>query len=581
MQPSGPLGQFERLAEDLVAAYQSGDAESLQRLNDFFGRPFTAGELRARVEERRSAMPGSATRSADFTLADARQFVARQYGFESWVTFGGSLAQPSRDPRSAPLRMSSTPPFYQIDWKEHTIEPRPPLSDKDWDTVFGVMKEMGITGLSAGGQMTDAALQRLSELDQVTRLDLGGSKRLTDDGLRHLSRMPRLQDLELSEYPGGRITDRGLEVLRHLPELRKFQICWQSGISDAGVANLTFCDQLESVDLMGTPTGDGAINALTGKRKLRRFKTGRLVTDAGLSLLHRFPVFKTWQGGDISYSLMSADAEPTHLLVDGPFTNAGLRNFLGLDGLFALSFFWHSSGFTAEGLESLADLPNLGYLGCEGERCNDEAMRRIGAMPRLRMLMAQGTVAGDDGFAALSRSQTIEYIWGRECPNLTGRGFAALTAMPALRGLAVSCKRVGDAGLAALPRFPALKEIMPMDVPDDGFRHLGRCRQLEALWCMYCRDTGDTATGHIAGLSGLETYYAGKTKITDRSLEILGRMSSLERITLWDCAGITNAGVAALAGLPRLREVGLEGLPQVSREGAAVFPANVQVNYRA
>src|SRR5207342_2168848 len=166
------------------------------------------------------------------------------------------------------------------------------------------------------GQMTDDAMELLPQLDHVTRLNLGGSKRLTDEGLLHLARMPELQELDLSEYPGGRITDRGLEVLRHLPELRRFQMCWQRGISDAGVANLKFCDHLERVDLLGSPTGDGAINALRGKRFLRQFKTGRLVTDAGLPLLQDFPVFKTWRGGDPSYDLMShGDTDPTYLMV--------------------------------------------------------------------------------------------------------------------------------------------------------------------------------------------------------------------------------------------------------------------------
>ena len=76
---------------------------------------------------------------------------------------------------------------------------------------------------------------------------------------------------------------------------------------------------------------------------------------------------------------------------------------------------------------------------------------------------------------------------------------------------------------------------MPMDVPDDGFRHVGRCAQLEKLTCMYCRDTGDVATEHIAGLSRSKHYYAGKTQITDRSLEILGGMTSLEEVTLSAC----------------------------------------------
>jgi hypothetical protein len=578
IQSSGHLEQYEKLAMDFVAAYR-GDADALQRLNDLFPRSLTLDQLRELIEQRVGALSAAASGTGEFALADAQMVVARQHGFESWAKFAESLAQPPSDPRSSPLGISSTPPFYKIDWKNNTIEPRLLLSKKDWDSIFDVMNEHQITGLNANGQMTDAAMERLTRLDHLTRLSLGGSKRLTDTGLRNLARMPELRELDLSEYPGGRITDRGLEVLRHLPELRRFQMCWQRGISDAGVANLTFCDHLESVDLLGTPTGDGAIRALTGRPGLRRFKTGRLVTDAGLPLLHQFPVFKTWRGGEIEYSLMSPDAEPNHLLLDGPFTNQGLATIAGLDGLFALSFFWHISALTPDGLTLLADLPNLGFLGCEGKLCNDEAMSHIGAMPRLRMLMAQGTVASDAGFAALSRSQTIEYIWGRECPNLKGRGFAALAGMPSLKGLAVSCKKVDDVSLSALPRFPALRGLMPMDVSDDGFLHVGRCEQLEDLWCMYCRKTGDTSTGNIAGLSRLKTYYAGATKITDRSLEILGRMSSLQSIEFHECSRITNAGVALLAGLPRLREITVGGSPKVTREGMAAFPITVRANY--
>jgi hypothetical protein len=502
--------------------------------------------------------------------------VAHSYGFESWAKIVESVTQSPGDPRSAPLFMSSTPPFYKIDWKDNRISVRGPQSGKDWDTIFEVMKEYRIAKLSAGG-MSDGAMQRLPQLDHITHLHIGDSKGLTDEGVRRLARMPQLQDLELGGWTSP-ITDRGLEALRHLKELRRFQTCWTQGISDTGAANLALCDRLESVNLLGTPTGDGAIQALAGKRHLRRFKTGRGVTDAGLRLFHQFPIFKTWHGGDIQYGLMSAEAEPNHLLIDGPFTDTGLAGIAGLDGLFALSFFRHCPAFTAAGLEPLERLPNLGFLGCQDEHCNDEAMHHIAAIPRLRMLMGQGAVAGDDGFAALSRSQTIEYIWGRECPNLAGRGFAALASMPALRGIAVSCKNVDDASLAALPRFPTLRELMPMDVPDAGFRHVGRCEYLEGLWCMYCRDTGDAATEHIAGLSRLKTYYAGKTGITDRSLEILGRMTSLENLEFWQCAGLTDTGVAHLAGLPRLREIGFDGLPNVTRQAVSLFPAHVRVS---
>ena len=154
-----------------------------------------------------------------------------------------------------------------------------------------------------------------------------------------------------------------------------------------------------------------------------------------------------------------------------------------------------------------------------------------------------------------------------------------MAAMPALRGLAVSCKNVDDAALAMLPRFPALRQLMPMEVLDAGFRHVGRCENLEALWCMYCQETGDAATEHIAGLARLTNYYAGKTRITDRSLEILAGIHALERLEFWQCGGLTNAGIALLASLPRLREISLDGLAGVTREAAALFPARVRVNY--
>jgi hypothetical protein len=575
LQPSAPLAPFTELANDLVAACAANDAEALGRVNRLFGRSFGQDELRAEVARRLAPIAG---RPTEFSPADVQLLVARQYGFESWPKLAECVSQPPGDPRAAPHGLSPAPPFYRIDWKANTIVPRPPVSDRDWEAIIDIMEEHGITGLNASGQLTDTALERLSRLEYITRLNFGGTKRLTDDCLRHLARMPQLRELDLSDYPGGQITDHGLAVLRHLTELRRFEMCWKSGVSDVGVAHLAACAHLESVNLLGTQTGDGAFGALAGKGGLRQLKAGGVVTAAGLALLHQIPRFKTWHGGELSYGLMAFEASPTYLLVPpARFAQGELDRLVGLDGLFALNVDGPVQ-MTIEALAPLAQLPNLGWLGVDP---TDKAMGLIAALPRLRMLMCQDTNAGDDGFVALSRSQSIEHIWGRKCYGLTGRGFAALAAMPALRGLAVSCKHVKDAALSALASFPALRALMPMDVSNDGFQHVGRCQRLEDLWCMYCRDTGDVATGHIAGLSNLKSYYAGLSQITDESLKVLGRMDSLERIEFHHCARITDAGLPFLAGLPRLRELILGGLPGVTRDGVAALPTRVRVCFEA
>jgi hypothetical protein len=149
--------------------------------------------------------------------------------------------------------------------------------------------------------------------------------------------------------------------------------------------------------------------------------------------------------------------------------------------------------------------------------------------------------------------------------------------MPALHGLSVSCLNVSDAAIAVLPRFPALRELMPMDIPDAGYRHIAQCRDLESLVLMYCRDTTDAATEHLSGLSKLSYYFNSYTTITDRTPEILSTMDSLERITFDTCHRLTNAGIVKLARLARLRELRVSAR-QVTAEVRAAFPASVSVD---
>jgi hypothetical protein len=149
--------------------------------------------------------------------------------------------------------------------------------------------------------------------------------------------------------------------------------------------------------------------------------------------------------------------------------------------------------------------------------------------------------------------------------------------MPRLRALSVGLGNVEDTALASLPDFPALRELMPMGVPDEGYRHVGRCDDLESLILMYCRHTTDSATEHIASLRRLTWYFNSYTAVTDRTPEVLSGMESLERITFVACHGLTNNGLGRLARLPRLRELRASGR-NVTAEALAAFRAGVEVH---
>ena len=60
---------------------------------------------------------------------------------------------------------------------------------------------------------------------------------------------------------------------------------------------------------------------------------------------------------------------------------------------------------------------------------------------------------------------------------------------------------------------------------------------------------------------------------------LTARMTTLERINLHHCKGITDKGVRALAALPALRELTIEGSRTVTRGALTGFAPSVRVMY--
>jgi len=270
--PDPVAERYHQAAQDFVKSYDR-DAEALGRLNAYYQRAFSFEDVRAEIWRRVYAFRERSSRvPQNFLQVDeAQMMVAQDAGFGSWDALMTAAAT------GAPPQGAA----YVVNSKENRIGPSRRMTAAEWDELIGVMRERGITGLDANGLMTDSALERVASLDHVTTLRLGGSRELTDDGLLQLARMPQLEELDLSEYPGGKLTDRGLEVLKHLPNLRRFEMTWQSGHHGCGRGEAAALRAAGAGQPDGSPTGDGAIAALEGKPRLSRFSTGRLVTMRG------------------------------------------------------------------------------------------------------------------------------------------------------------------------------------------------------------------------------------------------------------------------------------------------------------
>ena len=211
------LALYEVKAEALLDAYRTGTPEAMERHYSYTWHRRAWRAMRSYVQLDLGKRPAHPDDDVEITLDDARHLVALEHGFASWrdlEAFTRSL-QPGRRVTAKPLRlMVQKGPEH---WE-------PIAGSRDCEEVIDLIAQHPTAAFSGEGQMTDDLLADLSSaLDTLTATWAGGVRQLTDEGVRHLARLPALQHLDLS---GTAITDAGLHVLRHLPELRTLSLAW-------------------------------------------------------------------------------------------------------------------------------------------------------------------------------------------------------------------------------------------------------------------------------------------------------------------------------------------------------------------
>ena len=257
------LALYETKADALLEAYRTGTPEAMERHYRLTWHRRTWPAMRTYVRLDLGRRPNGPDDDVAITLDDARYLVALEHGFPSW-----DALKTFTESAMAGMRVAAKP--------VHLENPGAPEASKtiaasrEWDAIIHLLATNPSARLHAQGQMTDAVLADVARIETITALDLGGSKELTDEGVRHLSRLPALKHLDVS---GTAITDRGLQILRGLSVLETLSLAG-THITDEGLAHLAHCHELRQINLSWTRTGDGAIRVLAGKARLHNFASG-------------------------------------------------------------------------------------------------------------------------------------------------------------------------------------------------------------------------------------------------------------------------------------------------------------------
>lgn len=352
------------------------------------------------------------------------------------------------------------------------------------------------------------ALAPLARLKHLRRVSLERDHRYYDDDfdprgpidlapfVSELAAVPNLEHLSVWEHTNNHLTDAVAEAVARLPALKS--VVGQGPITDAGVAHLARCTQLESVALQMCPN----------------------VTDAGLAPLAALPHLR---------ALIVQDCARITAAGIRHFTFAPRLHYLAIGGRDAREDVFDEVGriVTLERLnlttfpkrEMVTDraLVNIGQLvalreliGFKGNgRFTDVGLRALGRLPVLEELNLMTQLdATDEGFAALAGAKTLRRLELGLAHNLTDVGLARLADLPHLREFVLRrAPRVTDGGLAAFAerRGPQLEVLALPETGGDEtvtaqVRNAPHLRVLSLRDCAQLTDRGAALAARLPAL---------------------------------------------------------------------------------
>lgn len=345
-----------------------------------------------------------------------------------------------------------------------------------------------------------------------------------NDDLKFVAALPNVTVLT-AEVPG--INGEGLAHLKAHPALKTLRLA-QSDIKNEDARYLLDIPKLDDLDLTKTDLTLPAYETIGTSKSIRKIR-----------------------------------APQTR------FDNDCLQAVCGMKQLVALDL-TDCDAITAAGCESLASLTNLEMLRLHGPSINDEALKSISKLSKLKVLrILQGGVT-KEGVALLQGHKNLKELNLYGNRGLENDALEALGSIANLEILGLRGTLVDNNGMRFLAGLTKLKEL---DLSEskigngENFAALANVQTLQDL-NVWQTDIGDADMPAVGKLKGLKRLNLDKTLVTDKGLENVQELASLEYIHLGKTM-ITDAGLAHLHGLTKLKTVIVTFVPGVSAEGAA------------
>lgn len=238
-------------------------------------------------------------------------------------------------------------------------------------TYDKINKQKVVSGVALKGpKATDETLKDLIEFPGLTRVELRDVPKMTADGIATLAKAKKLQTVALQ---GTVASDDAAAALATATTITNLKMS-EGGLTDDGVKQLAALTKLQSLDLTQNPKVRGTtVPALVAAKNLNTLTLSNcpLSDLSGWSALKKLPkltsLYLTNSGvTDDGLKELGQLSQLTSLALDDtPITDAGLSELVRLKGLTSLRV--KNTKITAKAAPVLAQMKQLTYL-CVSEK---------------------------------------------------------------------------------------------------------------------------------------------------------------------------------------------------------------------
>ena len=236
----------------------------------------------------------------------------------------------------------------------------------------------------------------LATLNDLRELHVRSAQNLGDVDWKPLKNLTSL-GLGSSQASG-----KGLKALSNLQKL----YLESSKITDDGMRDISGLPDLKELDLRGTPITDDMVTHLARLAKLRRLVLAQpRITDRGLEQLAGLKDFSSLELYQATVSGKGLKSLPRleQLILDGSnLTNDDLREIGKMKHLTVLDL--RNNPISDEGIAHLAKLTSLKHLALPGTKITDRALEHLIELKNLRYLDLIGTEITRGGAEKLKKS---------------------------------------------------------------------------------------------------------------------------------------------------------------------------------